>query len=164
MTRYARIDTPLGPMLATERDGMLTGIDFTDAKYAPAIDSAWREDPEAPALRECAAQLAAYFAGTRTRFDLRLAARGTSFQRRVWGEIAKLRHGETVSYGELARRAGAPAAARATGAATGRNPFAIVVPCHRVLGAGGRLTGYAGGLRRKQALLALESPRRPAPA
>jgi methylated-DNA-[protein]-cysteine S-methyltransferase len=146
MTRYARIDTPLGPMLAPERDGMLTGIDFTDAKHAPAIDPAWHEDPEAPALRECAVQLAGYFAGTRTRFDLRLAARGTSFQRRVWGEIAKLRHGETVSYGELARRAGAPAAARATGAATGRNPFAIVVPCHRVLGAGGRLTGYAGGL------------------
>src|SRR5690349_6385560 len=109
-----------------------------------------------PVLRECARQLDEYLDGRRESFDLPLAARGTPFQRRVWNEIARIGHGETITYAELARRAGAPGCARAAGAATGRNPHSIVVPCHRVVGSAGALTGYAGGLDRKARLLALE--------
>lgn len=156
MTRYARIPTPLGPMLATAAGGFLTGLDFLDAKYAPEVDPAWREDPDAPPLRECARQLADYFDGRRRRFELPVAPQGTEFQKRVWGEIARVAFGETLSYGELAARASAPGAARAAGAATGRNPIAIVVPCHRIVGTDGSLTGYAGGLARKTRLLDLE--------
>ena len=107
-------------------------------------------------LRECAEQLADYFAGKRTCFDLPIAPRGTPFQERVWQEIARIPFGETLSYAQLAARAGAPGSARAAGAATGRNPLAIVVPCHRVVGTNGTLTGYAGGLARKETLLDLE--------
>lgn len=156
MTRYARFSSPLGAMIAIATDGNLVGIDFEDAKYAPSIDPAWIEDRAAAPLRDCIAQLAGYFAGTRRRFDLLLAARGTAFQKRVWREIAKVPFGETITYAELAARAGSPGSARAAGAATGRNPFAIVVPCHRILGARGSLTGYAGGLARKERLLRLE--------
>jgi len=158
MKCFARIGTPLGPMVAIADGAALSGLDFADAKYAPAVDPAWAENPALPVLRRCAEQLAEYFAGRRARFDLPLAPSGTDFQQRVWREIAKVRHGETIPYAELARRAGRPGAARAAGAATGRNPLAIVVPCHRVVGARGALTGYAGGLPRKARLLALESP------
>ncbi|MBL0141906.1 MAG: methylated-DNA--[protein]-cysteine S-methyltransferase [Betaproteobacteria bacterium] len=157
MTRYARIATPLGTMIAIAEEGKLVGLDFEDAKYAPAIDCAWIEEPAFPALRECARQVAEYFAARRTRFDLPLAPRGTPFQQRVWREIAKVPVGETITYAELARLAGSPGSARAVGAATGRNPLAIVVPCHRIVGANGSLTGYAGGLPRKRRLLALEA-------
>jgi methylated-DNA-[protein]-cysteine S-methyltransferase len=156
MTRFARIATPLGPMLAVAQDAPLAALDFTDAKYAPAIDPGWIEDPAWPSLRDCAAQLAGYFAGERQCFDLPVAPGGTPFQQRVWREIAKVPFGETISYAELAVRAGSPGSARAAGAATGRNPLAIVVPCHRIVGSGGALTGYAGGLPRKERLLALE--------
>jgi methylated-DNA-[protein]-cysteine S-methyltransferase len=156
MTRFARIATPLGPMLAVAQDAVLVALDFVDAKYAPMIDPAWTEDPAWPALRECAAQVAEYFAGERGRFDLPLAPRGTPFQRRVWQEIAKVPYGATITYSELARRAGRPGSARAAGAATGRNPLALVVPCHRIVAADGALTGYAGGLARKARLLELE--------
>lgn len=156
MSRYARFDTPLGPMIAIAEDGKLVALDFSDAKYAPAIGEGWVEDPSAQPLRDCAAQLAEYFAGERGRFDLPLAPRGTPFQQRVWREIAKVPYGATITYAELAARAGSPGSARAAGAATGRNPLAIVVPCHRVVGRGGSLTGYAGGLARKERLLGLE--------
>jgi methylated-DNA-[protein]-cysteine S-methyltransferase len=156
MTRYARFASPLGPMIAIATDGHLVGIDFEDAKYAPGIDKAWAEDRSTAPLRDCIAQLAAYFAGTRRTFDLPLAARGTPFQQRVWRAIANVPFGESISYTELATRAGSPGSARAAGAATGRNPLAIVVPCHRIVGTGGALTGYAGGVHRKQRLLALE--------
>jgi len=156
MTRFVRIATPLGPMIAVAADDSLVAVDFADAKYAPAIDPAWREDGAWPPLRACAAQLAEYFAGERGRFDLPLAPRGTPFQQRVWREIAKVPYGETITYAQLARSAGAPGSARAAGAATGRNPLAIVIPCHRVVATGGSLTGYAGGLARKEFLLALE--------
>ena len=156
MTRFVRIATPLGPMIAVATDDSLVAVDFADAKYAPAIDPAWREDGAWPPLRDCAAQLAEYFAGERGRFDLPLAPRGTPFQQRVWREIAKVPFGETITYAELALRAGAPGSARAAGAATGRNPLAIVVPCHRIVASSGALTGYAGGLPRKEKLLALE--------
>ena len=102
-------------------------------------------------------QLREYFAGTRTEFDLPLAPEGTSFQRGVWNAISGVPFGATISSGELARRCGRPSAVRAAGAATGRNPLTIVIPCHRIMGSGGALTGYAGGLDRKRALLTLEA-------
>lgn len=156
MTRFTRLATPLGTMIAIARNGALAGLDFVDAKHAPAVSADWIEDAAAPPLRECARQLAEYFAGTRRRFDLPLAPEGTPFQQRVWHGIAGVPWGETITYAELASRAHAPGSARAAGAATGRNPLAIVVPCHRIVGANGTLTGYAGGLARKERLLALE--------
>jgi methylated-DNA-[protein]-cysteine S-methyltransferase len=121
------------------------------------VDVQWREDASHPVLREAVAQLAAYFAGERTAFDLPLDLQaGTPFQQSVWQALLAIPPGGTTSYSELGRRLGRPQAARAVGAAVGRNPISIVVPCHRVLGTGGALTGYAGGLERKTALLRLE--------
>ena len=114
------------------------------------------QSDEAAPFAEAKRQLAAYFAGRLTAFDLPLAPQGTPFQRRVWDELRRVPHGQTVSYGELARRIGSPTACRAVGAANGRNPLCIIVPCHRVVGANGKLIGYAGGMPRKEALLALE--------
>lgn len=156
MTSYLRFETPLGPMVAIAADGALAAVDFTNARYARPVAPEWREDPRSPLLAACARQLGEYFAGRRHAFELSLAPAGTPFQRRVWSEISRIPYGETVSYAELASRAGAPGAARAAGAATGRNPLAIVVPCHRVIGTRGALTGYAGGVDRKARLLALE--------
>jgi len=159
MTTYLRFDTPLGPMLAIAHDGALASLDFTDAKYARLIADDWREDRGPGVLRDCVRQVAEYFAGTRRRFELALGAEGTPFQRRVWDQIARIPYGKTITYADLAARSGAPGSARAAGAATGRNPLAIVVPCHRVVGARGELTGYAGGVPRKARLLALEGAR-----
>ena len=156
MITYARFTTTLGPVYATAEDGRLTGIYFEGGRHAPAISPEWREDPASPALRDCARQLNEYLDGRRQCFELPLAARGTPFQQRVWSEIARIAPGETLTSAELARRAGAPGCARAAGAATGRNPHSIVVPCHRVVGSAGALTGYAGGLDRKARLLELE--------
>ncbi len=154
--RYTEIDTPLGALRLAATSGGLVGIAFEGDRYSPAPTDAWIRDPEFPPLRAAAAQLAAYFAGRRARFELALAPRGTPFQQAVWKAIATVPAGETISYAELARRAGCPGSARAAGAATGRNPLAIVVPCHRIVGSDGSLTGYAGGLERKRALLAHE--------
>jgi methylated-DNA-[protein]-cysteine S-methyltransferase len=156
MKTFARIKTPLGTMIALAAGGALVGLDFEDARYAPPVSSAWKENPALPVLHECARQLADYFAGRRQTFDLPLVPEGSDFQRRIWREIAGVPYGETITYAELASRAGAPGAARAAGAATGRNPLAIVVPCHRIVASDGALTGYAGGLARKAALLAHE--------
>lgn len=156
MITWMRFDTPLGPMLVLAEDGALSSLDFIDAKYARAIEPGWRKDERSPLLIECARQVRDYFAGRRRTFDLPLAPHGTAFQCRVWGEISRIPYGKTITYGELAKRSGAAGSARAAGAATGRNPLAIVVPCHRVLGSGGALTGYAGGVDRKARLLALE--------
>ena len=158
MTRFARFDTPMGPAYATADDeGRLTGVYFEGAAHAPAIATTWRacDVTEAP-FAACTRQLREYFAGARHTFELPLAPRGTPFQQRVWRVIASIPRGQTLSYAELAARAGAPGAARAAGAATGRNPLTIVVPCHRVVGGSGALTGYAGGLDRKLKLLTLE--------
>jgi methylated-DNA-[protein]-cysteine S-methyltransferase len=150
------VDTPLGRLrLTAVREG-LTSIGFDGDRYATPQDPAWVHDPAFPALRRAAAQLTAYFARERKTFELPLAASGTTFQCAVWRAIATVPMGETISYAELARRAGHPGSARAVGAATGRNPLAIVVPCHRIVGSDGSLTGYASGLDRKRALLALE--------
>ncbi|MGE0356270.1 MAG: methylated-DNA--[protein]-cysteine S-methyltransferase [Burkholderiales bacterium] len=156
MIRFARLKTPLGTLVAIAAGGALTGLHFEGARHAPAVAPEWREDPQASPLRECAEQIADYFAGKRLCFDLPVAAEGTPFQSRVWREIAKVPFGETITYAELAARAGAPGSARAAGAATGRNPLAIVVPCHRIVASDGALTGYAGGLERKARLLGLE--------
>ena len=155
-TLWCRRETPLGTVRIAARGGALVGIWFDGQKYDAEAGEQWRESPRDPLLREAAKQLDDYFAGRRRRFDLALAPDGTPFQRKVWRAIAAVPAGETITYGELAKRVGSPSAVRAAGAATGRNPLSIVVPCHRILGAGGALTGYAGGLERKRALLALE--------
>lgn len=156
MIRFARIATPLGELFAVSEAGALTGVYFTGGRHAPALSPVWHEDPAHEPLAACARQVGEYLAGRRRRFELPLAPRGTPFQRTVWDRIARIPFGETITYAELAAACGAPLAARAAGAATGRNPLSIVVPCHRVLGAGGALTGYAGGIERKTRLLALE--------
>jgi methylated-DNA-[protein]-cysteine S-methyltransferase len=153
---YSRIATPLGAMLLAASDEGLCGAWFVGQKHAPALGAGWREDASRPVLRDAAAQLGEYFAGTRTHFALPLAPRGTPFQRAIWDAIAAVPFGATISYAALATHAGHPGAARAAGAATGRNPLSIVVPCHRIVGAGGALVGYAGGLERKRRLLAQE--------
>lgn len=156
-TTYDLLPTPLGALLLIARDGALAGVHFDGARYAPPIGEDWRHAPREPLLAAARRELDEYFAGRRRAFDLPLAPMGTPFQREVWQAIAAVPYGETANYRELAQRVGRPAAVRAAGAATGRNPWSIVVPCHRIVGADGALTGYAGGLDRKRALLALEA-------
>ena len=149
----APIQTPLGRFLAVvDEYGSLLAIDF-DARTSP-----WRELPfDERRARAVVAALEGYFAGKLRTFGLALAPEGTPFQRRVWDELCRIPYGETISYLELARRLGDPNAVRAVGRANATNPIPIVVPCHRVIGADGTLTGYAGGLERKRALLELEA-------
>ena len=155
-TVWCRYRSPLGPMRIVGDGRAITHATFDGQKYDPTASDDWREDPRDRCLVEAARQLDRYFAGRLAVFDLPLAPRGTRFQQAVWRAIAGVPAGSTISYGELARRAGRPAAVRAAAAATGRNPLSIVVPCHRIVGADGSLTGYAGGLDRKRALLAIE--------
>jgi methylated-DNA-[protein]-cysteine S-methyltransferase len=150
-------DTPLGRLwLAASADG-LAGAWFHGQRHFAGPQPSWRDGADDRVLRDAAAQIQAYFAGRLRRFDLPLAPHGTPFQRAVWRAIAQVPYAGCISYSELARAAGVPAAVRAAGAATGRNPVSIVVPCHRIVGARGALTGYAGGLDRKRTLLALEA-------
>jgi methylated-DNA-[protein]-cysteine S-methyltransferase len=153
--------SPLGTILlvADAPGEALAGIYLERQKYFPDDAAAWNESPHVPVFRNAVAQLREYFAGTRTVFDLPLAPEGTPFQRDVWTAIAAVPFGATITYGELARRCGRPSAVRAAGAATGRNPLTIVIPCHRIVGGGGAMTGYAGGVDRKRALLTLEARR-----
>ncbi len=145
------IDSPIGSLTLTAEGGALTGLHMHRQRHFPAIaPTAEREDP---ALAPIVEQLQAYFAGELTAFELTLDLRGTPFQRRVWGALQEIPYGETISYGELARWVGSPNASRAVGAANGRNPVAIVVPCHRVIAADGGIGGYGGGLERKRWLL-----------
>lgn len=149
--------SPIGDLRIVERDGSIIAIEFSP--FQPGADGrplGARADDQ-PVLAEAVRQLTAYFARDLTDFDLPLAPIGTDFQRRVWDQLEKIAYGETASYGEIAGRLGMTnAASRAVGLANGRNPIPIVVPCHRVIGANGTLTGYAGGLVRKQQLLELE--------
>jgi methylated-DNA-[protein]-cysteine S-methyltransferase len=148
---FCRHETPVGPViLAAREDGALTHLQFAH-RFAPARE--WRED--ATPLAETRRQLDAYFAGRRRAFDLPLAPAGTGFQRRVWRALMDIPYGTTITYGELARRVGNPRAARAVGAANGANAIAIIIPCHRVVAAGG-IGGYGGGLEIKRRLLTLE--------
>lgn len=154
-TAQAGVDTPLGTVRLARTARGLAGAWFDGQRHHPGVFEA-RDDAADPLLRDAAAQLQAHFAGERARFDLPLDLLGTPFQRKVWQALIGIACGTTQRYGDIAARVGAPSAARAVGAAVGRNPLSIIVPCHRVLGAGGALTGYAGGLERKVALLELE--------
>jgi methylated-DNA-[protein]-cysteine S-methyltransferase len=153
---YELCASPLGDLLLVADGEHLTGLHFIDQKYLPTLDGDWYHEPALPVLVEAQRQLEEYFAGARRRFELPLAPLGTPFQQRVWRALQDIPYGATTSYGEIAQRMDSPQASRAVGAANGRNPIGIVVPCHRVIGSQGQLTGYAGGLHRKQALLALE--------
>lgn len=154
--RWTRHPTPLGPLLLAADAEALIGAWFEGQRHFDGVAADWQHDPSAPWLQAAAEQLDAWFAGRRRDFDLPLAPRGTPFQRAVWAGLCDIGFGAHQGYGELAQRLGRPGAARAVGAATGRNPITLIVPCHRLLGRDGALTGYAGGLARKQALLAFE--------
>jgi methylated-DNA-[protein]-cysteine S-methyltransferase len=159
---YDLISTSLGSMLlASDGDG-LSGAWFEGQRYEPSRGPSWERRTDLPLLVRAGVELSEYFAGARTTFTLPLSPAGTAFQREVWGAIAAIPYAETAAYRDLASRIGRPASIRAAGAATGRNPLSIIVPCHRVVGADGTLTGYAGGLERKRALLALERKARAA--
>jgi methylated-DNA-[protein]-cysteine S-methyltransferase len=154
----AVLDSPIGPLTLVAADGRLAGLYMEVSRHQPeaaVLGIAGSLDSD-PVLAEAAGQLKAYFAGQLTDFDLPLTLDGSGFQRTVWAGLQAIPYGETSSYGELARRIGQPSASRAVGLANGRNPVSIVVPCHRVIGADGSLTGYGGGLDRKRFLLSLE--------
>ena len=157
--RTLHVDSPLGGVTLAATDEGLAGLWFDQQRHLPDM-SDWQTDDidnPHPVLRAAAAQLQDYFAGTRAHFDLPLdLSHGTVFQQAVWQALREIPAGATTSYGALSRHVGSPSAVRAVGAAVGRNPISVIVPCHRVLGVNGSLTGYAGGLDRKTALLALE--------
>lgn len=154
---YHAFDTPIGTLRLVGGEDSIDCIDLPNRAAEPP-DPVWKRSSEVlpAALAEAKRQLEEYFAGERRDFDLPLSPHGTAFQRRVWAELRRIPFGETISYGELAARIGKPSASRAVGAANGRNPLPVVVPCHRVIGSDGRLTGFGGGLPTKQALLDLE--------
>jgi methylated-DNA-[protein]-cysteine S-methyltransferase len=152
--RYARLTTPVGPIVVAESDDGLVAVQFERGRRPRHIDPTWQ--PADPEELSALAQLREYFAGTRRTFEVRRALQGTPFQRRVWNAVADIPYGETRSYGTVAAAIGAPSAVRAVGAANGQNPWPIIVPCHRVIGGDGSLTGYGGGLPVKQALLEFE--------
>lgn len=156
------VSSPLGPILLAASPNGLRGAWFTEQAHRPtaALIAQWEAQPEHPVLLAAATQLSTYFHGDRQTFDLPLdMTAGTAFQISAWSTLLQIAWGNTISYGELAQRMGKPAAVRAAGTAIGRNPLCIFVPCHRVIGSNGSLTGYAGGLHRKQALLQLEQRR-----
>lgn len=155
---HAVADSPIGPLTLVAADGRLAGVYMQVAGHEPGpsvLGTATRAEAD-PVLAAADEQLRAYFAGRLTSFDLPLTLDGTGFQRSVWESLRAIPYGATTSYGEIARRIGQPSASRAVGLANGRNPVSIVVPCHRVVGADGSLTGYGGGIERKRFLLALE--------
>lgn len=152
---YTTMDSPIGELLLLGDGEALRGLYMQEGRTAVAVRRDWERSDEP--FDEVRTQLAEYFEGRRTTFDLPLTMAGNDFERRAWRALQEIPYGETISYGEQARRIGAPAAARAVGTANGRNPISIVVPCHRVIGANGSLTGYGGGLERKRTLLDLEA-------
>lgn len=156
MVRCCNIDTPLGQMLATAVDAQITGLYFHGQQHFPTGN--FDVTTASGVLLDLQNQLHQYFDGNRRQFDLLLAPQGTPFQQSVWQQLLKIPYGETRSYGDLANALDNLGAIRAIGAANGRNPISIVIPCHRVIGSDGTLTGYAGGIERKQKLLALENP------
>jgi methylated-DNA-[protein]-cysteine S-methyltransferase len=152
---YTSMPSPLGELLLAGDGQALRLLHMQDGRKRTQVPPGWRED--AAPFAEAQAQLGQYFAGERTDFDLPLALDGTPFQQRVWSALCEIPYGETVSYGELAARIGSPGAARAVGLANGSNPIAVIVPCHRVIGANGALTGFGGGMANKRMLLDLET-------
>jgi methylated-DNA-[protein]-cysteine S-methyltransferase len=157
--RYTHVDSPIGRLLLVGRPGVLTGLYVADHERGPVPEPTWTED--AGPFAAVVAQLGEYFHGRRTEFDVALAPSGTPFQLAVWAALQEIPFGETVGYGELAGRIGRPNASRAVGAANGRNPISILVPCHRVIGADGSLTGYGWGTARKSWLLDHERAQAP---
>lgn len=156
MNYHSYFESTIGRLLLTSDGTALTGLYMEEPKYGPALDCESRFDDAVAPFPETKQQLAEYFAGDRTTFELPLAMEGTEFQKQVWKALLDIPFGVTMSYGELARKIGKPNASRAVGLANGRNPISIIVPCHRVIGSNGSLTGYGGGLPRKEALLSLE--------
>lgn len=155
MRSHTVVDSPLGALTLVDQDGLLAGVWMTGQRHLPGPASyGGRDEAVLPALRE---QLVAYWQGELTDFDVPLAVQGTAFQQRVWAVLRRIPYGHTWSYGRLAAELGSPGASRAVGLANGRNPVGIVVPCHRVVGSSGHLTGYGGGLERKRILLDLEA-------
>jgi methylated-DNA-[protein]-cysteine S-methyltransferase len=154
---YTTMDSPIGELLTLgDDDGRtLRGLYMQAGRKPLAVRPAWRRDDGA--FADVRSQLGEYFAGERTGFDLQLALDGSAFQRTVWHALTEIPYGQTISYGELARRIGRPDLARAVGTANGQNPIAVIVPCHRVIGADGKLVGYGGGLDNKRRLLDLEA-------
>jgi methylated-DNA-[protein]-cysteine S-methyltransferase len=162
MTHFWELPSPVGPLLLSGDEQGLRGISFQGGPHAAVPAARWTRAREP--FEAAIAQLEEYFAGTRRRFDLALAPEGSPFQCEVWAMLRRIPYGDTITYGELARRLGRSNAARAVGAANGRNPIPIVIPCHRVVGADGSLTGFGGGLDIKRRLLDLEARHRPARA
>lgn len=153
----SRYESPLGPITLAASEAGLAGLWFEGQKHFPSTAQPWPEQSAHAVLQEAATQLAAYFSGQRSHFDLPLDLRaGSEFQQAVWQALMQIPRGQTCSYAALSAAIGRPAAVRAVGGAIGRNPLSVVVPCHRVIGSAGSLTGYAGGLDRKTALLRLE--------
>ena len=152
---YTTVDSPIGELLLLGEGDVLHGLYMQASREPIRVQAAWRRDDHA--FPDARRQLAEYFAGARTEFDVAMHLDGTAFQRTVWHALTEIPYGETISYGELARRIGRPDRARAVGAANGQNPIAVIVPCHRVIGANGKLVGYGGGLDNKRRLLELES-------
>jgi methylated-DNA-[protein]-cysteine S-methyltransferase len=150
------VESPVGPLTLAGRHGRLMHLRMVDQTYEPSRDG-WAHDDAA--FPEVVGQLESYFAGDLLEFDLELDLVGTEFQRRVWKALLTIPYGETRSYGQIAQQIGSPGASRAVGLANGHNPVSIIVPCHRVIGANGSLTGYGGGLDRKKSLLELERNR-----
>jgi methylated-DNA-[protein]-cysteine S-methyltransferase len=148
---FSELSSPIGPLLLLGDQRALSAIYMLEHRHQPPLGGGSVRSDEA--LSRARSQLQAYFLGELTEFDVPLAARGTEFQRRVWQALCAIRYGETESYGQLARRIGNPSASRAVGLANGKNPISIIVPCHRVIGADGSLTGYGGGMERKKWLL-----------
>lgn len=155
-TFYTYLDSPLEHLLLTSDGSALTGVYMGEHADVPAAHPDWVQDDTARPFPGTAKQLADYFADSLSEFNVPVRLEGTSFQKQVWDALKSIPYGETVSYGEIARRIGKPSAVRAVGLAVGRNPVSIILPCHRVVGSTGGLTGYGGGLWRKQFLLELE--------
>jgi methylated-DNA-[protein]-cysteine S-methyltransferase len=153
------LPSPVGRLTLIGGDAGLAAVLWENDRPGRVKLEVLEEKPRHPVLMEAARQLKDYFAGRRTRFDLKLDFRGTDFQKKVWKALLTIPHGETRSYAQIARQIGKPKAVRAVGAANGRNPISIIAPCHRVIGSNGALTGFAGGLDAKQLLLDLERPR-----
>ncbi len=152
---YTTVDSPIGELLLLGDEQTLFGLYMQQGRKPMRIAAGWQRD--ASPFARVATQLDEYFHAGRVAFDVPLAMHGSEFERRVWRALQDIPYGETISYGELARRIGQPSASRAVGLANGRNPISVIVPCHRVIGANGSLTGYGGGIERKRLLLELES-------
>ncbi|QXJ23064.1 methylated-DNA--[protein]-cysteine S-methyltransferase [Actinomadura graeca] len=153
---HAVLDSPVGPLTVVVTDGGLSGLYMDQQRHRPAEESFGARTETQEPFKAVAEQLGAYFAGDLTEFDLPLNMRGTPFQQRVWAALQEIPYGQTTTYGELAVEIGKPSASRAVGLANGKNPISVIVPCHRVVGSTGLLTGYGGGLARKRQLLDFE--------